>query len=56
MTEETFDRLMRVLLKGPYFLTQKLLPLMADGGGDRQHQQQFDDDRRSSPATRPTRR
>jgi NAD(P)-dependent dehydrogenase (short-subunit alcohol dehydrogenase family) len=31
-TEETFDRLMRVLLKGPYFLTQKLLPLMADGG------------------------
>ncbi|MGW4033160.1 SDR family NAD(P)-dependent oxidoreductase [Streptomyces sp. NPDC004838] len=32
MAEETFDRLMRVLLKGPYFLTQKLLPLMADGG------------------------
>ncbi|KAA9381800.1 SDR family oxidoreductase [Microbispora cellulosiformans] len=32
MTEETFDRLMRVLLKGPYFLTQRLLPLMADGG------------------------
>ncbi|MFC7265473.1 SDR family NAD(P)-dependent oxidoreductase [Streptomyces lutosisoli] len=31
-TEETFDRLMRVLLKGPYFLTQKLLPLIADGG------------------------
>ncbi|MEV6171371.1 SDR family oxidoreductase [Streptomyces sp. NPDC051954] len=31
-TEEIFDRLMRVLLKGPYFLTQKLLPLMADGG------------------------
>ncbi|HEY8978177.1 MAG TPA: SDR family oxidoreductase [Streptomyces sp.] len=31
-TEEAFDRLMRVLLKGPYFLTQKLLPLMADGG------------------------
>ncbi|MEU6425715.1 SDR family oxidoreductase [Microbispora sp. NPDC046973] len=31
-TEETFDRLMRVLLKGPYFLTQTLLPLMADGG------------------------
>ncbi|WP_328419951.1 SDR family NAD(P)-dependent oxidoreductase [Streptomyces sp. NBC_00443] len=30
--EETFDRLMRVLLKGPYFLTQKLLPLMVDGG------------------------
>ncbi|UUU21870.1 SDR family NAD(P)-dependent oxidoreductase [Streptomyces sp. DSM 40750] len=31
-TEETFDRLMRVMLKGPYFLTQRLLPLMADGG------------------------
>ncbi|MFE6286207.1 SDR family NAD(P)-dependent oxidoreductase [Streptomyces sp. NPDC057877] len=31
-TEDTFDRLMRVLLKGPYFLTQRLLPLMADGG------------------------
>ncbi|MFI1031394.1 SDR family NAD(P)-dependent oxidoreductase [Streptomyces sp. NPDC020951] len=31
-TEEMFDRLMRVLLKGPYFLTQKLLSLMADGG------------------------
>ncbi|MCX4741543.1 SDR family NAD(P)-dependent oxidoreductase [Streptomyces antibioticus] len=31
-TEDTFDALMRVLLKGPYFLTQRLLPLMADGG------------------------
>ncbi|MGF0176943.1 SDR family NAD(P)-dependent oxidoreductase [Streptomyces sp. Marseille-Q5077] len=31
-TEEAFDRLMRVLLKGPYFLTQKLLPLITDGG------------------------
>ncbi|GIH63493.1 SDR family NAD(P)-dependent oxidoreductase [Microbispora siamensis] len=31
-SEETFDRLMRVLLKGPYFLTQRLVPLMADGG------------------------
>ncbi|MGW0653227.1 SDR family NAD(P)-dependent oxidoreductase [Streptomyces umbrinus] len=31
-TEELFDRFMRVLLKGPYFLTQALLPLMADGG------------------------
>ncbi|MCC3650191.1 MULTISPECIES: SDR family NAD(P)-dependent oxidoreductase [Streptomyces] len=31
-TEEEFDQLMRVLLKGPYFLTQSLLPLMADGG------------------------
>ncbi|MEU2165265.1 SDR family oxidoreductase [Streptomyces chengbuensis] len=31
-TEELFDRLFRVLLKGPYFLTQQLLPLMEDGG------------------------
>ena len=31
-TEEIFDRFHRVLLKGPYFLTQKLLPLLADGG------------------------
>jgi NAD(P)-dependent dehydrogenase (short-subunit alcohol dehydrogenase family) len=27
-TEELFDRFSRVLLKGPYFLTQRLLPLM----------------------------
>jgi NAD(P)-dependent dehydrogenase (short-subunit alcohol dehydrogenase family) len=31
-TEELFDTFMRVLLKGPYFLTQALLPLLADGG------------------------
>jgi NAD(P)-dependent dehydrogenase (short-subunit alcohol dehydrogenase family) len=31
-SEEMFDGLMRVLLKGPYFLTQTLLPLLADGG------------------------
>jgi NAD(P)-dependent dehydrogenase (short-subunit alcohol dehydrogenase family) len=31
-TEDMFDELMRVLLKGPYFLTQTLLPLLADGG------------------------
>lgn len=31
-TEEQFDRLMDVHVKGPFFLTQKLLPLMADGG------------------------
>lgn len=31
-TEETYDRLHRVLLKGPYFLTQTLLPLLEDGG------------------------
>jgi NAD(P)-dependent dehydrogenase (short-subunit alcohol dehydrogenase family) len=31
-TEELYDRFHRVVLKGPYFLTQKLLPLLADGG------------------------
>lgn len=32
VTEEAFDGLFRVHLKGPFFLTQILLPLMADGG------------------------
>lgn len=31
-TEEQFDALVAVHLKGPFFLTQRLLPLMADGG------------------------
>jgi NAD(P)-dependent dehydrogenase (short-subunit alcohol dehydrogenase family) len=31
-TEELFDEFVRVILKGPYFLTQTLLPLLADGG------------------------
>jgi len=31
-TEEAFDGLVNVHLKGVFFLTQKLLPLMADGG------------------------
>lgn len=31
-TEAQFDQLMKVHFKGPFFLTQKLLPLMADGG------------------------
>jgi len=31
-TEAQFDELMNVHLKGPFFLTQVLLPLMADGG------------------------
>ncbi|GEP45956.1 SDR family NAD(P)-dependent oxidoreductase [Brevifollis gellanilyticus] len=31
-TEQDFDELMNVHLKGVYFLTQKLLPLIADGG------------------------
>lgn len=32
VTEAEFDRLLNVHLKGPFFLTQALLPLMADGG------------------------
>jgi NAD(P)-dependent dehydrogenase (short-subunit alcohol dehydrogenase family) len=31
-TEEAFDELMNVHFKGVYFLTQKLLPLVANGG------------------------
>lgn len=31
-TEETFDAVMNVNFKGVYFLTQKLLPLLNDGG------------------------
>jgi NAD(P)-dependent dehydrogenase (short-subunit alcohol dehydrogenase family) len=31
-SEELFDQFLRVLLKGPYFLTQTLLPMLADGG------------------------
>jgi NAD(P)-dependent dehydrogenase (short-subunit alcohol dehydrogenase family) len=31
-TEDLFDELYRVTLRGPYFLTQTLLPLLADGG------------------------
>lgn len=31
-TEETFDKLMAVHLKGVFFLTQSLLPVIADGG------------------------
>jgi NAD(P)-dependent dehydrogenase (short-subunit alcohol dehydrogenase family) len=32
VTEEQFDGLFQVHLKGPFFLTQTLLPLMEDGG------------------------
>ncbi|ATI79943.1 SDR family NAD(P)-dependent oxidoreductase [Sphingobium yanoikuyae] len=32
VTEEEFDGLYRVHLKGPFFLTQALLPLIAEGG------------------------
>lgn len=31
-TEELFDKFQRVVLKGTYFLTQTLLPLIEDGG------------------------
>jgi len=31
-SEAQFDELMKVHLKGPFFLTQRLLPLIADGG------------------------
>jgi NAD(P)-dependent dehydrogenase (short-subunit alcohol dehydrogenase family) len=31
-TEELYDRFHQVILRGPFFLTQKLLPLLADGG------------------------
>jgi NAD(P)-dependent dehydrogenase (short-subunit alcohol dehydrogenase family) len=31
-SEDLFDHFHRVVLKGPYFLTQTLLPLLADGG------------------------
>jgi NAD(P)-dependent dehydrogenase (short-subunit alcohol dehydrogenase family) len=31
-SEELLEGFFRVILKGPYFLTQKLLPMLADGG------------------------
>ena len=31
-SEKQFDDLMKIQLKGPFFLTQKLLPLIKDGG------------------------
>ena len=31
-SEDVFDEMMNEHIKGPYFLTQKLLPMMADGG------------------------
>ena len=33
VTEDFFDELLNVHFKGVYFLTQKILPLMNDGGG-----------------------
>ncbi|NCD68975.1 SDR family NAD(P)-dependent oxidoreductase [Mucilaginibacter agri] len=33
MTEELFDEVLNVHYKGVYFLTQKCIPLMSDGGG-----------------------
>jgi NAD(P)-dependent dehydrogenase (short-subunit alcohol dehydrogenase family) len=32
LTEEQFDQLVQIHFKGPVFLTQKLIPLMTDGG------------------------
>lgn len=32
MAEDQFEQLMKIHLKGPFFLTQKLVPLMNDGG------------------------
>lgn len=32
VTEESFDRLMNIHFKGVYFLTQKLIPFLNDGG------------------------
>lgn len=31
-SEQQFDKLMNIQLKGPFFLTQTLLPIMVDGG------------------------
>jgi NAD(P)-dependent dehydrogenase (short-subunit alcohol dehydrogenase family) len=31
-TEELYQQFHRIILKGPYFLTQRLLPMLADGG------------------------
>lgn len=33
VTEELFDELLNIHFKGVYFLTQRLIPLMNDGGG-----------------------
>ena len=33
VTEELFDELLNIHFKGVYFLTQKMLPLLNDGGG-----------------------
>ena len=33
VTEDMFDGLLNIHFKGPYFLTQKMIPLMNDGGG-----------------------
>lgn len=33
VTEDLFDQLLNIHFKGVYFLTQKMLPLMNDGGG-----------------------
>ena len=55
-TEEMFDRLMNVLLKGPYFLTQTLLPLLTDGARSSTSRATPRWPRPRNPATPPTAR
>ena len=45
-TDEAYERYHRTLLKGPFFLTQALLPLLSDQRRDRQRRQQLDAPRR----------
>ena len=54
-TEEVYDRFHRVILKGPFFLTQKLLPLLADGGAIVNTTSNSALPTAWRPATRPTR-
>lgn len=37
ITEAQFDDLMKIYFRSPFFLTQKLLPLLKDGGADSEH-------------------
>ena len=36
VTEDEFDRLLNIHFKGVFFLTQKLLPLLKEGGANRE--------------------
>ena len=56
-TDEVYERYHRTLLKGPFFLTQALLPLLDRPRRDRERRQQLDaPGRHHAPATPPTRR